>query len=369
MISCSNCHLPYPEDGVPYRCPSCGGIFDYLDRFPLYSGKIERNLPGIWQYCHTFGLDPDGPMVYLGEGHTPLVWIIKREVDFGVTSLAVKLESLNPTGSHKDRGSAVLVSFLKSRSVQAACEDSSGNAGASFAAYCANAGIESQIYVPEGVSAAKRLQIEKAGGKVIQIPGSRSKTAEAIMRKVDHQPGIVYASHAYLPFGMAGYATIAYELIEQLGNAPGTVIAPVGHGSLLLGIGRGFESLLSAGVISHMPKLIGVQARACAPLWALTQFGAVSLAWSAEGETLAEGIRIQHPIRGDALLRLVEASKGTFIAVEEDEILVGRDQLARMGFYVELTSAVVWSALKYLEHDVPEPVVAVLTGSGIKNDL
>ena len=143
-------------------------------------------------------------------------------------------------------------------------------------------------------------------------------------------------------------------------------IAPAGQGNLLLALGRGFRALKQAGTIEHLPQLVGVQARACAPLWAVFNYGAAGLGWVTEGDTLAEGVRIKHPLRGDALLQLVAESHGRFVAVDEEAILPGRDQLARKGLYVEPTSAIVWSALDQVAGEVPDPIAVVLTGSGYK---
>jgi threonine synthase len=299
-------------------------------------------------------------MVSLGEGDTPLVMAetLGRQVAF-------KLEYLNPTGSFKDRGTAPLAAMLLSRGVAEAVEDSSGNAGASFAAYAARAGIKARVFVPDYASGPKRAQIEAYGAELVRILGPRSEAAQAVRRAADE--GAVYASHALLPFGLPGIATIAYELFDQLGQAPGTVVAPVGHGSLLLGIARGFEALKAAGVVESLPKLVGVQARACAPLWAVATMGAAGLAWMTEGVTLAEGVRVRQPVRGDELLNAVQGSGGTFVAVEEEEILPGRDKLAGLGLFVEPTSALPWSALEQLGDQIPDPVVVVLSGSGLKS--
>jgi threonine synthase len=169
-----------------------------------------------------------------------------------------------------------------------------------------------------------------------------------------------------LPFNLPGYATLAYELVAQLGCAPGSVIVPAGQGGLLLGAYRGFQALKNAGSIANMPQMFGVQARACAPLWALATYGPAGLGWVSDVPTLAEGIRVRLPIRGDAVLQAVADSGGGFLAVDEGEILPGRDALARLGMYVEPTSAVVWSALAQINQHLPEPVVVVLTGSGFK---
>jgi threonine synthase len=363
VIACTNCSESYPTSGSPlYRCPKCGGIFDYLYQLSWDKSKVEPNQSGLWRYHHTFNLSPDAPVVTLGEGNTPLVW----GEAFG-QRIAFKCEFLNPSGSFKDRGSALIVSELYARGVHKVIEDSSGNAGSSLAAYCARAGISARIYMPESASVPKRRQIEAYGAEVIQIKGPRSKSADAV--KEEAEKGGHYASHAYLPFNIPGYATITYELQEQLLEPPGTVLLPVGQGGLLLGLGRGFEALLNAGEISHMPKLVGVQARACAPLWSLFEYGPAGLGWSAEGQTLAEGIRIHQPLRGDSVLNMINKYQGMILAVDEEEIKPGQKQLSLRGLYVEPTSAVVWGALAQIIDKTPEPIVVILTGSGFKSEF
>jgi threonine synthase len=358
-VVCTNCGRPYIHEAVPYRCPTCGGIFDFTGFPPFNPSQVDQKLPGIWRYRHTFFEAADLPIVTLGEGNTPLVWAeaFDRQVSF-------KLEYLNPTGSFKDRGTAPMVSYLAAQGVSSAVEDSSGNAGSSFAAYAACAGLSARVFVPDYASGPKRVQIQAYGAELVRILGLRSNASQAVRRAADQ--GAVYASHVFLPFGLAGFATVAYELVEQLGTVPGVILMPVGQGSLLLGMSRGFEALQVAGVTEEMPRFIGVQALACAPLWAVSTAGAAGLRWVTEGDTLAEGIRIKHPERGDAVLKAVESGGGRFIVVEEQDILPGRDQLARRGLFVEPTSAVVWPALAQVVERAPDPIVVILTGSGFK---
>jgi threonine synthase len=362
MIHCTNCRRPYPDAGTPYKCPTCGGIFD-MPTLPAFDPvRVDPTHSGIWRYQHTFGLPDDALPVTLGEGNTPLVWAEAFD-----KPVAFKLESLNPTGSHKDRGVALLVSFLRSCKVIEAVEDSSGNAGASFAAYAARAGIKARIFIPDYASGPKRNQIAAYGAELVRILGRRSDVADAVRRAADQ--GAVYASHAYLPHLLPGFATLAYELAEQLGQAPGTVVLPAGHGILLLGLARGFENLKRAGIITQLPRLVGVQALNCAPLWAVYHHGQAGLGWVTEGETVAEGVRVSTPIRGDAVLTAIQASQGALLAVPEENILPGRNELARRGFYVELTSALVWDALSQIIAQAPEPVIVILTASGMKSNL
>jgi len=358
--SCSNCYEVYPENGAPFRCDKCGGYYEIENSGIYDSRSINTNLPGLWRYKNIFNLDENAPIVYLGEGDTPLVWAN----DFG-KDIAFKLEYLNPTGSFKDRGTSLLVSFLKSRGVTGAVEDSSGNAGASFAAYAARAGMNAKVFIPEYASGPKRNQIEAYGAEVIPIRGPRSAAAEAVIKAAEM--GEIYASHAYFPIGIDGFSTVAYEIVEQLDTKPGTVITPVGQGGLLLGLARGFDRLLNARVIQQKPTLVGVQAMVCAPLWAVFNYGLQGLGWVTEGETLAEGVRIKQPLRGDSILNMMKADRGEFIVVEEETISFGQEQLAGLGFFVEPTSAIVWNALEQIGNELPEPIVVILTGSGLKS--
>jgi threonine synthase len=314
----------------------------------------------IWQYRKTFPIAADDAYVSLGEGNTPLVSqeLHGKEVHF-------KCEYLNPTGSFKDRGTAVLVSALVARGIERAADDSSGNAGASFAAYAARAGIDAEIYIPSYASGPKRSQMEAYGAEIKIVSGPRSAASDAVLAAVE--AGVTYASHAYLPHGIAGMATTAFEIVEQLGEAPGSVIVPVGQGTMIIGLGRGFAALMDAGLIDNLPRLVAVQARACAPIWMLITGEATSLDQVSEGVTIAEGIRIKSPLRTEAIIRQITESDGLAVAVEENEIVAGREALAKLGLYIEPTSSVVWPALNNSLEELDEPIVVILTGSGLKS--
>jgi threonine synthase len=370
-ITCTNCGRPYPDSGAPYKCPKCGGLFDWKT-WPEYDpAQVDSSQPGLWRYRHAFGgLAPSLAPVSLGEGRTPLLF-----ADALGRRVAFKCEYLNPSGSFKDRGMTVLLTFLKSRGATAAVEDSSGNAGASFAAYAARAGFEAGVYVPAAASGPKLEQIRAYGAQMFPIEGARSDVSRAVEKAVNPPSGLAkllpqklpaYASHAWMPHVLAGYATAAYEIYEQIGGAPGAVLCPVGQGGLFLGLYRGFLALQRAGLMERIPRMVGVQARACAPMWVLSTAGPSALGFVIEGQTVAEGIRIRMPLRAGALLQIAELGHGEFVAVDETDILPGRDQLARRGLYVEPTSATVWNALEQTLPGLPDPVVVLLTGSGLK---
>ena len=168
-------------------------------------------------------------------------------VDWGGAPVLFKLEFTMPTGSFKDRGMTVMVSYLKSRGIDRVLEDSSGNAGASLSAYAAAGGLSCRILVPETASYPKIAQIAACGADVVTIKGSRQDVAEAALRQ---SAEIFYASHNWQPFFVEGVKTLAYELWEQLGfRAPDNVVVPLGYGSNVLGCERGFDELLRRGEI------------------------------------------------------------------------------------------------------------------------
>ncbi len=360
-LGCVECKKNYPEDRLPYRC-ECGGVYDYL-KFPSFNPELVISGDrGVIRYRNLLGLENLDHFITLGEGNTPLLKTNHPDLE-----IYLKLETHNPTGSYKDRGTVTLVNYLHSRKVKFAVEDSSGNAGASFAAYCARAGINGRVYIPESASGPKRAQIEFAGVEVVKVPGPRSEAARAVLAAVTD--GEVYASHAFMPFGLTGIATIAYEIVEELGRAPGTLIAPVGHGGLLYGMMRGFESMRAAGIIEKEPYYIGVQTAGCAPLAEAFIKGSTQPAVIEPFDSVAEGVKVTAPVRGSAILKRIQGGKGEIVAIDEGNIIKGYQALARMGVYAEPTSALVCAAIDACLPRIQPAGVAVITGSGYKSIL
>lgn len=360
MVSCLTCGDPYPLQGAPFRC-DCGGVFDY-SHFPAYVLPDFSSPAGLWRYHAALGLPDSSPVITLGEGDTPLL-----HDSFQGVPMYYKMESQNPTASYKDRGSAVLVSFLRSRQVSSVVEDSSGNAGASLAAYCARAGINARIFIPESASGPKRWQIEMYGAQVECVAGPRANAAAAVLQAA--KSGNVYASHAYMPFGLAGIATIAYELFAQLGKAPGTILAPVGHGGLLYGVMLGFEALHSAGLVPYLPYYVGVQADACAPAVEAYRAGSLEIFEVTPGLTLAEGASVAQPMRAGQILRRMLDGGGRMVSVSEQHLVQAYNLAARQGIFVEPTACLPLAALRDDKIELVEPVVSILTGSGLKMNI
>jgi threonine synthase len=248
--------------------------------------------------------------------------------------------------------------------IQTAVEDSSGNAGASFAGYCARANINSRVFVPESAAGPKRRQIEQYGAELVRIPGPRSEAARAVLEAV--AGGQTYGSHAYLPFGLPGIATIAYELLDQTNGSIGTIIAPAGHGGLLWGIMQGFAALKQAGEIARLPYYVGVQAEACSPMALAYREGLKQINQAPEGATLAEGVRVARPVRAQAIIESMKDGEGEIIAIPEVDLMPAYKELATRGIYCEPTSALVWAALSKLEHQPPFPIILIISGNGLK---
>ena len=162
-------------------------------------------------------------------------------------------------------------------------------------------------------------------------------------------------------------ATTAFEIYEQLGTAPGSVVTPVGQGSMVLGLAMGFTALMNSGWINRMPQLVAVQAEACAPIWSDLHSQHTDDGEIVEGSTMAEGIRILNPLRKESVIDSIRETEGLVVAVGEEEIHSGWKALGRKGFYVEPTSAVVWPGILKSWDQLQEPIVAILTGSGLKS--
>jgi len=339
-----------------------GGHLNLGDAPGLSRRDIDVSANSLWRYRKALLVDV-ASAVTLGEGWTPLV---PGEWD-GVPVL-FKLEFMMPTGSFKDRGMTVMVSYLKRHGVTEVLEDSSGNAGASLSAYCAAAGMRCRILVPETASVPKIAQIAACGADVVTIKGSRQDVADAALAMSRE---IFYASHNWQPFFAEGTKTLAYELWEQLGfRAPDSVVVPVGYGANVLGCDRGFSELLRRGEIGRMPRLHGVQAANCAPYYAAFRAGVEHYVPVPVSPTIAEGIASSKPTRMREVLAPVRASGGGIVAVSEDEIVRALAALARKGFYVEPTSAAAAAGLSQLiacgAIRKDETTVLVLTGSGLK---
>ncbi len=322
------------------------------------SAKLSGRAPGLWRYREALPVSFDREPVTLGEMMTPLI-----PMDWGGRRPSVKVDSLFPSGSYKDRGAAVLMTHARNIGVGRVLVDSSGNAGAAVAMYAAAAGIKAEVYVPESASAGKIAQAVAAGAEIHRVPGDRAATAAAAMARAED---VYYASHCWNPVFFHGTKTFLFEVMEQRGwRAPEAIVLPAGNGTLLLGCAIGLRDLGRSGLLDRMPRLIGVQSARCAPLVAAFERGEDAAVAVEVTPTIAEGVAIAAPVRGGQMLRAVRDSGGRMVAVSEERVIDTWRRLLARGVCLEPTSALVFAAFEDAE-DLGDDTVIALTGHGLK---
>jgi threonine synthase len=330
-------------------------------------GLIDKTERSLWRYRAALPALLSGPAamdpISMGEGMTPL---IARSLHGA--EVLLKCEWMNPTGSFKDRGASVMLSLLRAQGIMHVLEDSSGNGGAAVAGYAAAGGMRATIMTPASTSPGKTVQMRAYGAEIRLIPGTRQDTAEAAIREAE---AVFYASHNWHPFFLQGTKTLAYELWEALGfRAPDAIITPCGAGSNVLGCAIGFAELLRSGEIDRMPRIYAVQPANCGPIAAAFLAGTDMEVASPIQPTIAEGTAIAKPIRRREVIAALRDSHGGAVLVSEAGIRSGLFELARIGVYVEPTSAQVVEAFSTLLAEgrirPDETTVLVMTGSGLK---
>ena len=350
------------------ECRGCGTPLDveYL------KGKGVGVQPDSWTGPEIpMPLHLRGSEASLGQGGTPVVDLTNIAEMLGLQTVQAKLEFMNPTGSFKDRGTAVMVGMAREHSVKQVVEDSSGNAGASLSAYAAKAGIEAHIFAPASAPAAKLRQIRAYGSEVHSIEGPREATTDAAMAYAKEND-LVYASHNLSPYFLEGTKTIAYEVAQQYrAGLPAHIVLPVGNGSLFIGAWKGFNELLDAGHIAQIPRLHCIQARAVMPIVAAYR----GEEWSADptAKTVAGGISSAAAPREQQILDVLRDTDGVAEAVDDADILRWQQLLAtREGVFAEPTSAAAFAGLETLAGSgvigTDEAVLVPVTGFGLKDD-
>ena len=361
-LICTSCGKKYPTNYKGYKCDTCGGLLElrFDAKFPME--KIKKRKPTMWRYREAIPIESDENIVSFDEGFTPLLPIVINKI-----TVLVKQDHLFQSGSYKDRGASVLLSHVKEMGVSEIVEDSSGNAGAAIAMYSAKAEVKCEIFVSDETSPAKVSQIAAYGAKIRKIHGSRENVAEAVIPETKEK---YYASHCYNPYFFHGTKTFAYEISEQLGwKTPDTVILPVGNGTLLIGAYVGFNDLLKARIVKKIPKFVAVQASNCSPIAKMFFQYSERLPNTKTTQTVAEGIAITKPVRAKQIVDIVRKSGGTFITVEEEEILRALHVYSKKGYYMEPTAAATMAGVqKYVDKmKTNELIVSTITGHGLKH--
>lgn len=352
-VRCNGCKEV--ASALDWRCTTCGGSLD-LAGLPAFDPKlIDVNDYSLWRYA---AMLPVQRRFGLGEGMTPLA-----EIELEGGSVLAKLDYLNPTGSYKDRGTTTLMNHIAGFEVPEVIDNSSGNAGASIAAYASLAGIAARIYVPAAtaVESKKRL-IRLFGGTIVE---SRQPVADVYAAA----QSVTYASHAWSPWFVLGQMTAAWETWQQMGGrAPDAVATPVGHGGLFLGFYRGFRALQEAGLIEAMPRMIAVQSSGVDPVVQGWEQGLESPPAVSARTSVADGILVDAPVRGTQILSALYQTDGFALRVNDESIRSAQRRMIGKGLMIELTSAVVAAALPQIRRRIGggASLVLAFTGNGLK---
>ena len=354
-IYCPYCKREYNNKYLNFQC-SCGkplSISYHLDK--KNNITFNKHINSIWRYRALLPIDIKlNNAVSLGEGITPVF----REKYSGKKCF-IKLESLNPSGSFKDRGTSLLISYLKAIGIREFVEDSSGNAGLSYSMYAAKGALKAKIFVPNYLSENRLFHLKLLNAQLHVIYGDRKAVSDAALVAAKNT---FYASHAWSPFFLHGVKTIAYELYEQLKSRilPPLYI-PSGNGTLLLGIFLGLKDLLSLELIDKIPSLYAIQPSSCAPLSYFKEKH--TLDGFKAHYSVAEGTLIENPPRLLEMLNAIEASQGDIISVSDETILKAFKIMNFKGYFIEPTAALAFGA--FMETPLDNAIV-FLTGSALK---
>lgn len=375
---CIRCDTAYPADRDYFGCPSCAaeGVavnleVDYAEPLRVDPREWERRPRGLWRYESALPMRSDGA-VTLGEGATPLVPCGSLGAGIGLPRLLAKNESQNPTWSFKDRLGSLAISWARALGRRGVAVSSSGNAGATAAAYAARAGMPCIVFTTRSFPGPMVRFMRSFGAMVVAAPSAPERWT--LNRLVSDQWGFLPVSNlsnpplGSHPVAIEGCKTIAYELVEDLGGAPDAVIVPVAYGDSISGIYRGFRDLVEAGVLDRMPRLVAAEAYPSLST-ALRENAELPPAVEGSGSLASSVATAQGTFQA---LRAIRGSGGTAVAVSNEEVDRARTELReREGLLVEFSAALPFAAARKLadagELAGDECVVALITSTGLKD--
>jgi threonine synthase len=371
-IKCFNCNKVTTQNAIETTCPDCNGPLDIeynkeeqrqrLNRFLLKYGPMSS-----YKYLDFYPLKKESHLVSLNEGSTPLYRLKKINPEY--PNLYVKYEGANPTGAFKDRGSFVELNKAKEMGATAVVVASTGNMAASVSAYASQLSIPCYVFIPEGTPQGKLAQAIAYGAKVIQIRGTYNdaqKMAEETAVKFNF---FLCGDYAYRA---EGQKSIAYEIVEQLEwNAPDWVIVPVGMGTNIAGIYKGFKEFYEYGYIKKLPQLLAVQSTGAAA--AVNSYNSPTKELTPESpKTVCSAIAVGKPLDYPKVRKALEESNGLALAVDDTDVLQAEKDLAdKESIFIEPSSATTLAAFKKLitqnRINTSDTIVMVATGAGLKD--
>ena len=371
QLRCVVCAALHPAD-LRSACASCGDILEVIEPVGTSIAGDSYLQSGMWRHAPRLSVGNRACIISLREGETPLhrAGRLARALGFA-GELWIKDETVNPSGSFKDRLISAAISRARELGAPGVVCASSGNAGASTAAYAARAGMPAVILVPARTPDAKLAQIRAHGARLEMVDGHYSNAYKRGLQLAASE-GFANLTTTYLnPYGVDALRLIAWEILGRLGQAPTHVLVPTGAGPLVKGIVQGFREATPGSV----PRAVAVQAEGCAPIAAAFQAGATRVAAWGEPRTIASGISdplVGYERDGTYTLRLVRETNGLAIAVSDAAIRAAMTQLARCeGILAEPTGASSVAAVRELmnrnEIDGESRVVCMVTGHGFKD--
>ena len=375
-LRCRECGRGYPAEAL-HVCDFCFGPLEVTYDYERVAAAISRESIAagprtIWRYAELLPVSDAAP-VDLGAGFTPLVRADRLAAELGLGELWIKDDTANPTGSFKDR--VVSVALTKARQLGfkiAACA-STGNLANSVAAHAARAGMESVVLIPHDLESAKVMMTAVYGGRVIAVEGSYDDVNRLCAELTSEQPSWAFVNVNVRTYYAEGSKTLAFEVAEQLGwQAPDHVVVPIGSGSQLTKVAKGFEELAKVGLLDVNPsvRISGAQAVGCSPVATAFAEGTDAIR-PVKPNTIAKSLAIGNPADGWYALDAIRSSGGSCAAVTDDEVLDGIRLLARTeGIFAETAGGVtIASLVKLVNQGVvrsDERVVVMVTGHGLK---
>lgn len=366
-LECSKCGEKLPGDVPANLCPEDGGAlyvrYDLNQLKGLKRESLTAKPATMWRYADVL---PEVAPVTLGEGFTPMLASQK------FANVWIKDEGLNPTGSFKARGLGLAVTMAKHFGLKKLAIPSAGNAAGALAAYAAAAGIEAFIFMPKDVPRANLVECKAYGAHVTLVDGLISDCARLVNERKERE-GWFDISTLKEPYRVEGKKTMGYEVAEQLGwELPDAIFYPTGGGVGLIGMWKAFAEMEALGWIgAKRPKMIAVQSTGCAPIpKAFAEGRSASEMW-AGAATVASGLRVPKAYGDYIILEILKQSKGTAVAVTDDQIMAAVLEWARdEGILAAPEGAASLAAYKLLrERKILSPedkVVLFNTGTGLK---
>jgi threonine synthase len=376
-LECAACQLRHEAQRLLNLCRECGKPL--LVRYDLNNASstlTKKSLVGrradLWRYREVLPVEDDANIVSLGEGWTPLLHAEHLGNELGIGRLYIKDESQNPTQSFKARGMSAAVSMAKELGAQKLAVPSAGNAAGALAAYAARAGLECFIFMPDDTPRANVIECEQTGAHVTLMPGLITDCGAEVARRKEAE-GWFDVSTLKEPYRVEGKKTLGYELAEQFEwELPDVIIYPTGGGTGLIGMWKAFDEMEQLGWIdSKRPRMVTVQASGCAPIVRAFDQGKRFADEFLNAETVASGLRVPKAIGDFLILDAIRASKGTAVAVSDEELLAATREIGALeGVFCAPEGAACLPALrKLLEADAvdrDERIVLFNTGAGVK---